>query len=382
VNPAAIGAVVVTLLGVTATAWWVATPGLLAVTAIGTAIVLYRTRRLPLGILFIALSLALVTVRLAAGGYDPVEAFTTALTSYPIVFLAGFMLSEPLTLPPRRWQQLALAIVVSLMFSLPFNIGPVFMTPELALVIGNVLAFLAGQRRGIRLTFLGSRPLARGVREFAFEPASAVAFSAGQYMELSLPHAKADSRGERRVFSIASAPGDSNRIAFGLRVPERSSSLKSALGSLSPGDMISATTVGGDFLLPADVAKPVLLVAGGIGITPFVSQLSHDRGTGSARDVVLIYAVPDGDDIAYGDLLSALPTRVLLIAPTTPLSLPPGWQYLGPAPLTNDMLTAAVPDLTARAAYVSGPPALVDEARRVLRIAGARGVSTDYFSGY
>lgn len=382
VNPAAIGAVVVTLLGVSATAWWVATPGLLAVTAIGAALVLYRTRRLPLGLLFIAISLALVTARLAAGGYDPVEAFTTALTSYPIVFLAGFMLSEPLTLPPRRWQQLALAVVVAVLFSLPFGIGTVFMTPELALVIGNILAFLAGQRRGIRLTYLGSRPLARGIREFAFEPASVVTFAAGQYMELSLPHAKADSRGERRVFSIASAPGDTNRIAFGLRVPERSSSLKSALSSLSPGDLVSATSVGGDFVLPKDAAKPVALVAGGIGITPFVSQLAHDRGSGTARDSVLVYAVPDADDVAYGDLLATCDVGVLLVAPHAPQALPAGWRYLGPSPLTSEMLQAAIPDLAARSAFVSGPPALVDDARRVLRSAGVRRIATDYFTGY
>ena len=104
-------------------------------------------------------------------------------------------------------------------------------------------------------------------------------------MELALPHAKTDARGWRRVFSIASAPG-ADRVRFAIRMPERTSSFKAAMLELEPGTVVTGTSVSGDFVLPKDAAKPLLLVAAGIGITPFISQLEHLTATGEKRDIV------------------------------------------------------------------------------------------------
>ena len=109
-------------------------------------------------------------------------------------------------------------------------------------------------------------------------------------MELTLPHRKPDSRGWRRVFSIAAAPGDGAPVKFGIRLPEKSSSFKKALLALEPGAKVSGTSVGGDFLLPDDDSK-LLLVAGGIGITPYISQLEQLRASGAKRDVAVVYAI-------------------------------------------------------------------------------------------
>src|SRR5690606_36590573 len=104
-------------------------------------------------------------------------------------------------------------------------------------------------------------------------------------------HSKTDARGWRRVYSIASAPG--GHVRFGVRLPERSSTFKRAMLSLEPGAKVTATSVGGDFVLPGD-DSPVLLVAGGIGITPYVSHLAASTG----RDVALVYAISTPDDLA------------------------------------------------------------------------------------
>ncbi|MCU1407637.1 MAG: oxidoreductase [Glaciihabitans sp.] len=386
-NPAAIGALVVSLLQLNFAAWWIATGPLLPFVAVGACLLLYRTHRLPMGLLYIVLAVALVTVRLVSGGTGALEAVSTAFTSYPIVFLAGFMLSEPLTLPPRRWQQFALAVVVAVLATSSFSVGPLYASPEFALVVGNLLAFLVGQRRGIRLDFIGRNQLTPTSWEFEFSPQSPVAFSPGQYMELSLPHKGADPRGHRRVFSIASAPGHGNRpgastVSFGLRIPEKSSTFKRELLALEPGSTVSATSVGGDFTLPRDASRPVLMVAGGIGITPFISQLAHLEATGDTRDVVLAYSASRAEEIAYLERLDRGQHRVLLIAPTQPETLPARWTYIGAGPLTGDMLLAAVPDAAARDSFVSGPPALVNSLRSALRRAGVKRVKTDYFSGY
>lgn len=376
-NPAAFGAVVVGVTGLSVSWWWVGSAALLPAVALAALVVLYRTRRFALAGVFVLVSVATVVVQLLGSGMPLGAALATPFTSYPVVFFAAFMLTEPLTLPPRRWQQLAEAAIVGLLFALPYSFGPISATPELALVVGNLLAFFAGQRRGIRLVLESRMRLTPTTVELRFRPTADVRFTGGQYLELSLPHPHPDARGTRRMFSIVSAPTD-HSVAVAYREHDPGSSFKSALARLEPGDAVQATGVWGDFTLPADAAKPLVLVAAGIGITPFLSQLKDLHRSGEKRDVVLVYAVPSPLEIAYRTELILLGVPVFLAAPKAPVELPPGWTYLGPGRLTGDRLRAAIPDLAERTALISGPPGLVD----TLRPAFGRRARTDVFSGY
>ncbi|WP_066043584.1 ferredoxin--NADP reductase [Herbiconiux solani] len=433
-NPVAVAAVVLSVTALYPSGWWVATPVLLPFVAVGALLVLYRTRKLAMGLVFVVVAAGVVIVRVTAGGLELGESVQLAFASFPIVFLAGFMLSEPLTLPPRRLQQLLVAAVVAVLFAIPFQLGPIYSSPEIALVIGNIVAFAFGQRRSIRMRYLGVRDLTPTAVAFDFEPASPVRFRPGQYLELGLPHGRSDSRGSRRAFSIASAPG-ADVLSLGVKLSQPSSSFKRALVALEPGATVRATWVGGDFLLPADPATPVILAAGGIGITPFISQLqsaarvpaaagargghgagsaggrapvggassrgsggsagSRDTGgsadsggtggsagSGAIRDAVLVYSVSSADELAYLPELVASGIRVLVTAPQPPADLPPNWRYLGAGRLSPDVLAGAVPDLSSRRGYVSGPPGYVDHVSTVLRRAGAHSIRTDQFAGY
>ncbi|MGJ9412623.1 FAD-dependent oxidoreductase [Aeromicrobium sp. CF4.19] len=368
--------------------WWIASEQMLPFVGVGALLVLWRTRRLDVGVLFIVVAAALVVWGLAAG--QPVgDALRTTATAYPILFLAGFMLSEPLTLPPRRWQQLTVAGVTGVVFALPValprlgvvlpDLGVLTITPELALLIGNLLAFALAPRTGIGLEVVGVRPIGGDVQEVTFAPRRRVAFRAGQYLELHVPH-RSDLRGTRRVFSISSPPSASD-LTVALRVPEPGSSLKRELVGLGPGARIRATGVHGDFLWPRG-DSPLLLVAGGIGVTPFLSQLrEHGSDGGGGRDVLLVYGVADGDDVPYRDELVASGVRVVLVSPEPPGSLPAEWEHVPATVLSSDVVVGAAPDAGQRTALVSGPPVMVDAVRTALR-PHCRRVRTDHFTGY
>lgn len=378
-NAAAFGAVVVTLLGLGAAAWWAANPAMLPLVALCTLLLLYRTRKLSMGAVFLGLAVGILVVRLVAGGTDPLAAVGLVFESYPVLFLLGFMLTEPLSLPPRRWQQLLVAAVVAVVLALQISIPPVFLGPEYALLIGNAVAFAMGQRRRVRLRFSGSRQLTPTSAEVSFTPEKPVRFQAGQYMELTLPHARADRRGLRRIFSISSAPDDDS-VRFGLRLSDPPSSFKSALLNLRPGEAVDATTVAGDFVLPSDPSVPLLLFAGGIGVTPFISQLRFLEGSGQQRDVVMVYVVSAPAELAYMDELSRV--RVLLFCPGDPGTLPGNWVHGSAGFPTADELKNLVPDLKRRQAYLSGSPTTLARAKPVIREAGGKSIRTDAFLGY
>ena len=391
-NPAATGVWVAGLLafpfGLAAGIWWIATPALLPAVALGALLLLDRTRRLDVGLIFLVLAIVIIGARLVATGTAPLGAVTTVLQLFPVVFLAGFMLSEPLTLPPLRWQRWLAAAVTAVAFSVPFSIGPVYNSPELALIVGNLVAFAVSRRGGTTLRLVERAPLSEHATEYRFEPARPLAFEAGQYLELHLPH-RADIRGTRRTFSIASAPeaalppaagaagtgaagaatdaGSGPRVAIGMRTPHPGSSFKAALAQLEPGARIAVTQVAGDFLLPRDPAVPLLMVAGGIGITPFASQLASLAAQGEHRDIVLVVVSSNPGEVLYRDTIEAAGARLVELAPDQ---------------LTPDALRELVPDLATRRGYVSGAPSLVAAARTALRRAGVRRVHTDYFAGY
>ena len=376
-NPAAVGAFITGLTGLNIATWWAATPAMLWLLVPGVVMVLYRTRKMLMATVFLVAATSIITVELLGRNMTLGQALWQSLAQRPLLFFVGFMLSEPLTLPPRRWQQLGLAAVVGVVFAVPYNFGFIANSPELALLLGNLIAFFLGQRGGVHLTFKGSRPLTSASTEFRFEPQRPVRFAAGQFMELNLPHAGSDGKGRRRVFSITSAPGAED-ITFGVGTAEPLSTAKKALFALRPGDSISATAVGGDFVLPNDAGKPVLLIAAGIGITPFLSQLA---AKGAARDAVVLYLAKSRDELACVEQLEASGAKV--IARLADGSAPPDFMLdAGAARIGAPRLKELVPDIGDREVFVSGSPASVDSLRAAARGAGARRVHVDSFAGY
>ena len=386
-NPAAVGATVLLLSGLGNSAWWVGTPLLIVpVLLLGWA-VLHRTDKAGLVAVFwlvatvVSFVRTIVQAQLAGLTLNLGTVAIQLLTASPLLFLGVFMLSEPLTLPPKRRQQLAVAVVVGALAGWPIDLGFVTLGQERALLIGNLLALVLAGRAAVRLRVTRRRQITPTATELTFEAPPGLSFEPGQYLELSVPHRRPDARGTRREFSIVSAPSELPELRIAYRGgPAARSTFKRRLAHAEPGETLSATGVWGDFVLPSDPAAPVLMVAAGIGVTPFISQLRHLGTVGGRRDVVLVYLVRDVADLPFMNEISASGVPVVLAAPTRPDTLPDGWTWVGDRPLDEAGLTRVVPDLPNRRAFVSGSPAAI--AQLTPALSAARSVTTDAFSGY
>jgi len=380
-NPAAAGAFLLTLTGVYYSGWWSGNPVMLPFTLIASFLVLRRTGRMEMAGVFVAVSGGIMVLRSLTDGQTLISALTWPVTSSPMIFFVGMMLSEPLTQPPIRWQRMVFAGVVGVLFSVPMHLGSVYIAPESALMVGNAMAFLVGQRRGIELTLRKQRALSPTTIEFVFRPSRRIRFRPGQYVEITLPHKGSDGRGLRRVFSIASPPQDASVVRISTKIPEQASSFKQALTELGAGQVITATGVAGDFLLPKDVGIPLLLVAGGIGITPFASQLAA-LPVGHGRDIVILYSASGADEICYRAILKESAAAVTIVSAEELGELPTSWKSVHGSRITAEILKTAVPDIGERQVLISGPPQMVAGINAAARDLGARSVRTDFFSGY
>ncbi|ALJ19816.1 FAD-dependent oxidoreductase [Microbacterium sp. No. 7] len=396
-NPAALGATVLTVVSLWApqlgaSAWWVGTPVLAVPLVLLGILVVLRTERPRLVVVFLVVAVATAFIRTSLqyrqAGLDmaPGELFWQILWSSPFLFLGAFMLTEPLTLPPRRGQQLAVAALTGILAGWPISLGEITLGQERALLVGNLLAFaLAFAARGsARLILVDRRELTPTVRELTFRADGALRFAPGQFLELEVPHARPDARGTRREFSLVSAPEELPLVSIALRESAsgdgRASSYKRALAQVAPGDALPVTGVWGDFVLPARAEAPVLMMAAGIGVTPFVSQLRHARLAAQQRDIVLVYVAPRADELAFRDEIAASGMPVVVYTPDEPPALPAHWRWAGGSRIDAEGLVQAVPDIAARHAYVSGPPTLIAALTPALR--RARSLTTDAFAGY
>lgn len=389
-NPAAVGATFLTVLSIWvpalgSSAWWVGSPYLAGPVIILGLVVLLRTEKVRVITLFVVIAVAVAFVRTSiqyqdAGlEFDSGAVFWQLLWSSPFLFLGAFMLSEPLTLPPRRWQQFTVAALVGVLAGWPIDLGEVSLGQERALLIGNLLAFAFTIRTAVRLTYQGREALTPTVRELSFRAEGRFRFSAGQYLELEVPHPHPDARGTRREFSIVSAPEELPQVRIALREGSQSS-YKKALALVEPGHKLAVTGVWGDFVLPARESAPVLMVAAGIGVTPFVSQLRHLRRAGQDRDVVFVYVASDAEELAFRDDLEAAGIPVIVFTRNEPASLPRRWHWARGVRLDAEGLVQVVPDIASRHAYISGPPGLIADLAPALE--QARSLTTDAFSGY
>lgn len=395
-NPAAVGATVLTVLSIWlpalgASSWWVGTPILAAPVLLAGLAVLWRTEKLRVVLVFLVVAVAVAMMRTAIQYQDAgleietVTLFWQILWSSPFLFLGAFMLSEPLTLPPRRWQQFTVAGVVGVLAGFPIGVGEISLGQERALLIGNLIAFAFSLRAAVSLTLVSRDMITPTVKQLTFRTHRPLSFVPGQYLELDVPHHRPDARGTRREFSIASAPEDLPTLRIAFREAEGAgakpqSSYKRALAEVSAGSDLAVTGVWGDFVLPKKTTSPVLMVAAGIGVTPFVSQLRRAMAAGEDRDIVVVYVASAADELAFRADLEASGVPVVVFTRDRPADLPVHWRWAQGVRLDAAGLVGVVPDIAARHAYISGPAGLIAELAPALE--KARSVTTDAFSGY
>lgn len=296
------------------------------------------------------------------------------------------MLTEPLTTPPSSRLQLMYGALVGLFFGLPFSIGPFYSSAETALVIGNVFSYLMSPKRKLVLTLKEKTKLTADMWEFAFTPDKSFTFRPGQYMEWTLSHKHPDSRGNRRYFTIASAPTGRD-VRLGVKLaPVQPSSFKIKLNSLKKGETIIAGQVAGDFTLPQDANRKVVFIAGGIGITPFKSMIQYLQDTNQKCDGVLFYSAPTDKEFAYKDFFDGAEKKTGIRAVyiiTKQQNVPKNWNGKT-GYITTDVVKSEVPDYLSRTFYLSGPISMVDSYKTLLKNLGIskNKIVTDYFPGF
>lgn len=233
------------------------------------------------------------------------------------------------------------------------------------------------------MTFLRRQPRTHDTNSFYFEPNAPLDFEPGQYLQWKLPHAQPDERGQERYFSIASSPTESE-IMFTTKLSDPGSSFKQALMNLAPGQELEASEPEGDFVLPDEPGQGVVLVAGGVGITPFRSMLKFIVDKSLPTSVHLLYGCRSDQDRLFAPELDEWAANNANLKVTYILGQAPESWTGERGNLNGGRILGLIGGLNGRPLYVSGPELMVKALRDQLLAAGvpADMIRIDDFPGY
>jgi ferredoxin-NADP reductase len=383
-NPAAFGVAVTALFLNQSATWWVGTLWMLPFVAVGGFLIARKTRRLDMVVAFgAALVGTILVLGFTQGGV--LHVLQESLLYAPAVFFGTVMLTEPLTTPPTRFLRIWYAIIVGFLFAPEVHIGSFYFTPELALLAGNLFAYAVSPKLRLLLSLKDRITLAPDTYEFVFSSNRKLKFEAGQYLEWTLPHEKADGRGIRRYFTIASSPTDPD-IRVGVKFYKPSSTFKDKLLALKRGDTIVASQVAGDFTLPENKKKKLVFIAGGIGITPFRSMIEYMIEKKEKRDIILLYSNKTVEDVAYAELLDRAERELGIETLPIISNQTPEMLARGDFPTTIDqhLIRSQIPDYEDRIFYISGPHGMIEAFSTLLRQLGVPRIHIhkDFFPGF
>ena len=208
-------------------------------------------------------------------------------------------------------------------------------------------------------------------------------FTAGQYFFVTLPDVGyQDEKGLRRHITVVTSPNEKGVLGFATRM--RDTAFKRSLAELPVGAEVEVEPPKGSFALPEDASRPLVFVAGGIGITVFRSMLRYIREEGLPYRVTLLFSNRDRESAAFLDELKELENENPDLRLVLTMTQDSGWEGESrkiDAQFFRDYLGD---DLNGHTFLVAGPPAMVEGMQQALAEARVdeENVVAERYSGY
>jgi ferredoxin-NADP reductase len=235
------------------------------------------------------------------------------------------------------------------------------------------------------ISLRGHEIVAERTMSFYFDKPDGFSYKAGQSVDLTLLNPKeSDAAGNTRALSLVSAPFEDHlQVATRLR----DSAFKHQLQALPIRTKVKIDGPFGSMTLHNKVDRPAVFLAGGVGVTPFLSMLRQAAKDQTAQQLYFFYSNRRPEDALFlaelrrleqiNSHFSLIPTMTAMTKSQQP--------WAGATGLINQaMLTANIPDLTSPIYYLAGPPVMVAAMRELLNGSGIDDddIRSEEFAGY
>jgi ferredoxin-NADP reductase len=170
-----------------------------------------------------------------------------------------------------------------------------------------------------------------------------------------------------RSYSISSSPTQREYVEITVRREPRGAVSRHIDDLLKVGDQIEAGGPVGKFTFTGTEADSIVLIAGGVGITPVMSITRYLTEKSWEGDIFFIYTCRTPADFIFGREIAALQrlNPKLRVAVTVSSAEGKDWKGLR-GRINKESLTQVVPDLASRRIHLCGPPPMMDAIKSML----------------
>ena len=191
---------------------------------------------------------------------------------------------------------------------------------------------------------------------FTFEP--------GQFLNLFFAIGGAKMN---RSYSISSSPTKRNHVDLTIRREPRGAVSRHINDLIGVGDLIEAGGPVGKFTFTGTEADSIVLISGGVGITPMMSIARYLTERSWAGDIFFVYTCRSPGDIIFAREIATLQHVNPKLHVAIAISRPEGTDWKGlRGRLNKDLLAQTVPNLTARRVHICGPPSMMESTKSML----------------
>ena len=249
--------------------------------------------------------------------------------------------------------------------------------------VGRGMQMITGSTTYIA-NLIGHEDVAEGTKAFYFRRPAGFQFRAGQYIDVTLlDPPQTDAEGNTRTFSLVNPPSADTLI---IATRMRDTAFKRVLASLPLGSYVNIKGPMGSFCLQKDASLPTILLAGGIGITPFMSIIADAADRKLSHELFLFYSNRKPKDAPFLDHLahlSSLNQHFHFVPTMTETGDANAWKGES-ARLSPDLIGRHVPEFRHARYFIAGPPPMVAGVSQSLLQSGVEedNIRADEFFGY
>lgn len=141
-NPVIFAIVITSFVLNQSASWWIGTLPMIPFVLLGGILIVRKIRKTDLAFYFLFVAVVTTLTLSAFSGTDIINMARKIILFSPLLFFAFVMMTEPKTIPPGKKAQILYGVLVGFLFAPQIHFGSLYLTPELALLAGNLFSFI------------------------------------------------------------------------------------------------------------------------------------------------------------------------------------------------------------------------------------------------
>lgn len=189
-------------------------------------------------------------------------------------------------------------------------------------------------------------------------------FKPGQFLTLSIAQGE---KTIKRAYTIASAPTVRGYVEITVKREQHGVVSKHLHDNVTEGALLDVSAPMGKFTFTGKEAPSIVLIGGGVGVTPLMSVVRYLTDTGWDGQITLLFVCRDRSEFLYRNELEALQRRHAKLTVVVTMSREKGKAWKGArGRLTKKLIAESVADITSQRIHICGPGPMMTSVKEAL----------------